>query len=137
MTTLDPRGELRGQISGLGQKGRRASRPLPIVHRTGRKQLQFASVPVEDKILADAELDPPDDQLGTALVLEVAQDIEQAVAEGAIPLSDPDAEFAITPVPEARVRELIAADDTEVVHAGGLVFSFEQVDRARSDQISS
>jgi hypothetical protein len=106
------------------------------IEREG-KQLQFASVPVEDKILADAELDPPDDQLGTALVLEVAQDIEQAVAEGAIPLSDPDAEFAITPVPEARVRELIAADDTEVVHAGGLVFSFEQVDRARSDQISS
>jgi hypothetical protein len=106
------------------------------IEREG-KQLQFASVPVEDKILADAELDPPDDQLGTALVLEVAQDIEQAVAEGAIPLSDPDAEFAITPVPEARVRELIAADDTEVVHAGGLVFSFEQVDRARSDRISS
>jgi hypothetical protein len=97
------------------------------IEREG-EQFQLASVPVEDKILDDAELNPPDDQLGTALVLEVAQDIEQAVAEGSIPLADPTAEYSITPVPEARVREIIAADDTTVVHAGGLVFSFEQIE---------
>ena len=57
------------------------------------------------------------DLYGTALVLEVAQDIEQAVAEGSVPLSDRTVEFKITPVPEARVRELIAADAASVVAA--------------------
>lgn len=89
------------------------------------KPFQLATVPVDDTVLRSAELEPPDDQLGTALVLEVAPDIERAVADGSIPLDDPAEEFAIAHVPEARVREIIAADDTSVVHAGGTVFSFE------------
>ncbi len=94
------------------------------IEREGQP-FQLASVPVDDKVLEAAELEPPDDQLGTALVLEVARDIERAVADGSIPLADPTEEFVIAPVPAARVREIIAADDTPVVHAGGSVFSFD------------
>ena len=95
------------------------------IERDGQP-FQVAFVPVDDKVLEAAELDPPDDQLGTALILEVATDIEQAVVERAIPLADPGADYEIAPVPEARVRELIAEDATPVVHANGVVFSFEQ-----------
>ena len=95
------------------------------IERDGQA-FQLGSVPVDAKVLVSAELDPPDDQLGTALVLEVAHDIERAVVDGSIPLADPGDEFVIAPVPEARVREIIAADNTPVVHAGGLVFSFDQ-----------
>jgi hypothetical protein len=95
----------------------------------GGQHFQTASVTVDDKILVAAELEPPDDQLGTALVLEVAHDIEQAVVDGTIPLADPTMDYAIPPVPEARVRQIIAADDTAVVHTGGLVFTFDQADQ--------
>ena len=54
------------------------------IERDGQP-FQVAFVPVDDKVLEAAELDPPDDQLGTALILEVATDIEQAVVERAIP----------------------------------------------------
>jgi hypothetical protein len=96
------------------------------IERDGQP-FQVAVVPVSDEVLAAAELEPPDDQLGTALILEVANDIEQAVVQRSIPLTDAGSDYEITPVPEARVRELIAADATPVVHPNGIVFSFEQV----------
>jgi hypothetical protein len=95
------------------------------IERDGQP-FQAAVVPVGTDLLESAQLDPPDDQLGTALILEVATDIEQAVVERVIPLNDALADYELTPVPEARVRELIAADATPVVHANGIVFTFEQ-----------